>query len=147
MRMRAFAVLATAALVSAAAPSYALKEEEQRARIEYQANEATHVIQELGILYGDAQLDGYLQGIVDKLYPEQAGKLQIRAFKSSPFNAFAMPNGRLYIHTGTLLRLRNEAELASVLGHEGAHFTGDHIYRSVSSAKVAMPILTILGAA
>lgn len=144
---RALAVLGTAVLVCAATPSHALKEAEQRARIEYQANEATHVIKELGMLYGDAQLDAYLQGIVDKLYPEQVGKLEIRTFKASPFNAFAMPNGKLYIHTGTLLRLRNEAELASVLGHEGAHYTGDHIYRTVSSAKVSMAILTVLGAA
>jgi predicted Zn-dependent protease len=34
-----------------------------------------------------------------------------------------------------------------VLGHEGAHYTGDHIYRAVSSAKIAMPILTVIGAA
>lgn len=140
-------VALTVGLAAAAMPSFALNEAEQRARIQYQADESAHVIQELGVLYGDVELDHYLQGVVDKLYPDQAGSLQIRAFKASPFNAFAMPNGKLYIHTGTLLRLRNEAELASVLGHEGAHYTGDHIYRAVSSAKVSMPILTVLGAA
>ena len=145
MRIRAGAALLAG--LAAATPVSALNEMEQRARIKYQADESAHTIQELGILYGDADLDRYLQGVIDKLFPDQVGQLQIHTFKSSPFNAFAMPNGQLYIHTGTLLRLRNEAELASVLGHEGAHYTGDHIYRAISSAKVSMPLLTVLGAA
>jgi len=147
IRARAPALLAAATLACVAVPAHALNEEEQRARIAYQANEATHTIGELGILYGDPQLDAYLQGVIDKLYPDFQGKLLIHTFKATSFNAFAMPNGNLYIHTGTLLRLKNEAELASVLGHEGAHYTGDHIFRAVNSAKISMPILTVLGAA
>jgi len=146
-RARAFSLLAAGALAGASLPASALNEEEQRARIIYQADEASHIIDELGILYADPVLDAYLQGIVNKLYPDMEGKLVIRTFKATAFNAFAMSNGRLYIHTGTLLRLKNEAELASVLGHEGAHVTGDHIYRTVSTAKISMPILTVLGAA
>lgn len=145
--MRLLAGVALMAGLAIALPASALNEAEQRARLKYQADESAKTIQELGVLYGDVELDHYLQGIVDKLYPEQKGALEVHAFKASPFNAFAMPNGKLYIHTGTLLRLRNEAELASVLGHEGAHYTGDHIYRSISSAKISMPILTVLGAA
>ena len=147
IRARAFSLLAAVALTCASMNASALNEEEQRARIIYQADEATHIIDELGILYTDPVLDAYLQGIVDKLFPESGGKLVIRTFKATSFNAFAMSNGRLYIHTGTLLRLKNEAELASVLGHEGSHVYDDHIYRSVSSAKISMPILTVLGAA
>ncbi|HUQ11408.1 MAG TPA: M48 family metalloprotease [Steroidobacteraceae bacterium] len=143
--MRAFAGLAlAAALAAASAPSYALKEEEQRARILYQADETTKQIREKGLLYGDQELDQYLQGIVDKLYPDYPGKLEVRAIKVTSFNAFAMANGKLYVHTGSLLRLRNEAELAALLGHEGAHYTGDHIYRTITSAKVTMPIMAVL---
>jgi beta-barrel assembly-enhancing protease len=147
IRARALSLLAAGALAGASVPASALNEEEQRARIIHQANEASHIMEELGILYGDPLLDTYLQGIVDKLYPDMPGQLVIKTFKSTSFNAFAMSNGRLYIHTGTLLRLKNEAELASVLGHEGAHVTGDHIYRTVSTAKISMPILTVLGVA
>lgn len=124
----------------------ALSEQEQRARILYEANESSHIIQEVGALYGDAALDSYLQQIVDRLYPEQQGKLRVHAFNATSFNAFAMPNGQLYIHIGTLLRLDSEAELASVLGHEGAHYTRDHIYKWIHSAKVSLPILTVVGA-
>jgi predicted Zn-dependent protease len=41
-------------------------------------------------------------------------------------NAFAMPNGNIYIHTGMLARLRDESQLAALLGHEIAHVAGHH---------------------
>lgn len=143
--MRLLATVALgAALAVAAAPSSALNEAEQRARILYQADETAQQIREKGLLYGDADLDRYLQNIVDKLYPDYAGKLEVHAIKATAFNAFAMANGRLYVHTGALLRLRNEAELAALLGHEGAHYTGDHIYRTVTTAKATLPIMAVL---
>ncbi|MDP3419711.1 MAG: M48 family metalloprotease [Thiobacillus sp.] len=48
-------------------------------------------------------------------------------------NAFAMPGGNIGIHTGLLLAAQNESELASVVAHEIAHVTQDHIARMVAS--------------
>ena len=144
--MRHQALLGSLLLV-VSATAVALPEQEQRSRILYEANESSHAIQEIGALYGDPALDSYLQQIVDRLYPEQQGKLQVHAFNATSFNAFAMPNGQLYIHIGTLLRLDSEAQLASVLGHEGAHYTQDHIYKWIHSTKISMPFLTVVGAA
>lgn len=42
------------------------------------------------------------------------------------FNAFALPNGMVFVHTGLLAQLENEAQLAAVLGHEVAHATHEH---------------------
>jgi len=41
-------------------------------------------------------------------------------------NAFAVPGGNIYIYTGLLTRLSNEAELAAVLAHETAHIAKRH---------------------
>ncbi|PKM23116.1 MAG: peptidase M48 [Gammaproteobacteria bacterium HGW-Gammaproteobacteria-14] len=41
-------------------------------------------------------------------------------------NAFAAPGGYIFITTGLLLRLQNEAELAGVLAHEIAHVIASH---------------------
>jgi hypothetical protein len=41
-------------------------------------------------------------------------------------NAFALPNGDIYIHTGMLARLADTAQLAAVLGHELNHVAGHH---------------------
>jgi Zn-dependent protease with chaperone function len=41
-------------------------------------------------------------------------------------NAFALPNGDVYVHTGMLARLTDTAQLAAVLGHELNHVAGHH---------------------
>jgi predicted Zn-dependent protease len=41
-------------------------------------------------------------------------------------NAFALPGGPVYVYTGLLKHAENEAELASVLGHEVGHITARH---------------------
>ncbi len=41
-------------------------------------------------------------------------------------NAFALPGGPVYVNTGLLRYAENEAELASVLGHEIAHIAARH---------------------
>ncbi len=42
-------------------------------------------------------------------------------------NAFAIPGGGIYVFTGLLKVMENEAELTAVLGHEIAHVTRRHI--------------------
>ena len=44
-------------------------------------------------------------------------------------NAFALPDGTIVIHTGLLATLENQAQLASILGHEIAHVTHKDGYR------------------
>ncbi|MBI1945452.1 MAG: M48 family metalloprotease [Deltaproteobacteria bacterium] len=42
-------------------------------------------------------------------------------------NAFALPGGHIYVYSGLLKLASDEAELASVLGHEVAHVSQRHI--------------------
>lgn len=63
-------------------------------------------------------------------------------------NAFALPGGNIGVHSGLLLTAQNESELASVLGHEIAHVTQDHIARMVASqSQNYWPSLAALGIA
>ena len=41
-------------------------------------------------------------------------------------NAFAMPNGDIYVHTGMLARLEDSSQLAALLAHEINHVAGHH---------------------
>ena len=127
--------LVVAGAVGAALPARAITEQEQRARILFETREQEEHLAAQGLLYGDAALDAYLQSVMDRLYPEANGAWRVRTFRSTEFNAFAVATGNVYVHTGALLRLRNEAELASVLGHEGGHLAGDHMYRHIVSSK------------
>jgi beta-barrel assembly-enhancing protease len=44
-------------------------------------------------------------------------------------NAFAYPTGAIYVHSGLVARLENEAQLATVLAHEVSHVVQRHTVR------------------
>ncbi|MBE9039632.1 M48 family metalloprotease [Oscillatoriales cyanobacterium LEGE 11467] len=46
-------------------------------------------------------------------------------------NAFALPGGKIFIHTGAITRANTEAELAGLLAHEVAHAVLSHGYEGV----------------
>jgi hypothetical protein len=56
--------------------------------------------------------------------------------ESEQINAFAAPGGIVIITTGMLNFLKNEDELAVILGHEIAHVELQHGIKSVGSEKV-----------
>ncbi len=47
-------------------------------------------------------------------------------------NAFAVPGGYVYVYTGILKKLKDESELAGVLGHEITHVTHHHYRRQLA---------------
>lgn len=86
-------------------------------------------------LYEDPVLLAYLETIMQKLYPEYGDAVTVRIVDSPSLNAFALPNGSIYINTGMLSRLENEAQVATVLAHEGVHFTHKHSLQQRRSQK------------
>ena len=58
---------------------------------------------------------------------------------SDTVNAFAAPGGYVFITRGLLLRMRNESELAGVLGHEIAHVLRRHHLNAIQkSARTSL---------
>jgi beta-barrel assembly-enhancing protease len=91
-------------------------------------------------VYSDPLLEEYLGQVGDRLMPESvraAGGIGFRfgVISDPTLNAFAMPNGRIYVHTGLLSRLENEAQLATILGHEMVHVTHRHALRFQRDAQ------------
>jgi predicted Zn-dependent protease len=108
--------------------------------------------------YDDPMMEEYLSRIGDKLLPEDVRAAGGPGFRfgvmSEPtLNAFAMPNGRIYVHTGLLSSLDNEAQLATILGHEMTHVTHRHAVRFERDARnkqigfTALAIAASIGAA
>lgn len=83
-------------------------------------------IKKSGQIFKHEPLRAYLQDIMDKLYPEFKGKIKVQLLKDPILNAFALPNGSIYVNTGLIAAMENEAQLAAVLAHEGIHFTQKH---------------------
>lgn len=64
------------------------------------------------------------------------------------FNAYALPDGSIFVHTGLLKQIKNEAQLAGVLGHEIAHVTHEHSRKQIEDPKNTwLPLLMQTGGA
>jgi beta-barrel assembly-enhancing protease len=59
-------------------------------------------------------------------------------------NAFAIPGGNIYVHTGLINAADDEAELASVLAHEYGHVVHRHGAQNVSRAMTAGMVQQLL---
>lgn len=89
-----------------------------------------------GLLYRDYELENYLNRIAKKMQANSIApdfRFQIKVLKDSNLNAFAFPNGVIYLHTGILSRMDNEAQLAALLSHEITHCTHRHSLRVIRS--------------
>jgi len=61
----------------------------------------------------------------------------IKVIDANEVNAFALPGGFLYVHSGLLLATDEEAELAGVMAHEVAHVAARHAARQMTRASLA----------
>jgi beta-barrel assembly-enhancing protease len=52
-------------------------------------------------------------------------------------NAFALPGGFIFVHTGLLTAAETEAEMASAMAHEIAHVAARHMTRQACRAQLA----------
>lgn len=102
-----------------------------------------------GYLYRDARLHAYLQEIVARLTPEYADDIRIYLVRIPDFNASMAPNGAMQVWTGLFLRVENEAQLASIIGHEIGHYLRRHSLqrlRQIVSATNSTIFLNIAAA-
>jgi len=72
------------------------------------------------------ELDAYTRGVVERLIGRPAPDLRIYVMHDASLNAAMLPSGFMIVNTGLLARVRNEAQLAAVLGHEAGHYFRRH---------------------
>ena len=72
--------------------------------------------------------------ITAELAPEQGpGQWEVTLFEDPSANAFALPGGKIGVHTGLLKVATNQDQLATVIGHEVAHVLAGHANERVST--------------
>lgn len=104
-----------------------------------------------GVVYHDSGLDAYLSRVGNAVVADQ--KLEnvewkFRALRDPVPNAFALPNGSIYINTGLLALLDDENQLAAVIAHEVTHVTHRHTYlrnRTVRKMMLTINIINTIG--
>ena len=67
---------------------------------------------------------------------------RVSLVRSSQINAFCLPGGKIVVYTGILPVTRNEAGLATVMGHEMAHATLRHGSERLLQQKAAQTFMT-----
>lgn len=98
-----------------------------------------------GLLYGQPELDAYLQGVADALYrSDDREPARVRVIRGPWPNAFVLPNGASYVTTAMLDLLDNEAQLACVLGHEMTHLVEQHALQEMRAQRTRQGWATAL---
>ncbi len=99
------------------------------------AEQSQQVEKELGQSVKDQQLQNYINSVgqnIAKISHTPDAGFSYKAIDHQSVNAFALPGGYIYITTGLLKVLNNEAQLAGVLAHETAHVTARHIAQQIT---------------
>lgn len=92
-----------------------------------------------GRFYVDPELTLYVQQVGQKLArvsdrPDLPFEFVV--LNSSVPNAWALPGGKIAINRGLLAKLEDEAQLASVLGHEIVHAAARHSVQRMQQAQL-----------
>lgn len=111
-------------------------------------DEAERELKTSNFVVHDPALNAYVKGVLCRTVgADRCGAARIYVVRTPYFNANMAPNGMMQVWTGLLLRTRNEAQLAAVLGHEFAHFEKRHslkLFRDVRAKTDAMAWLSFL---
>ena len=116
------------------------------------SNQLDNKFQEKGLVYNDPDTTKYITKVGLSVLPAgpeyQNVHWQFFVLRDPTPNAFALPNGSIYVHTGLLAELSNEAQLAGVLAHEETHVMNRHGYiENRSYRKKAEAGIILTGAA
>ncbi|QKS00123.1 M48 family metalloprotease [Sphingomonas sp. CL5.1] len=93
----------------------------------------------------DPALNAYVRGVFCRLVGEAAcAPVRIYILRTPVFNAGMYPTGMMVINSGLLLRMRSEAQLAAILGHEYTHYTNRHVIQGFRDLKRKTSLMTWL---
>ncbi|WP_404333991.1 M48 family metalloprotease [Sphingomonas sp. MMS12-HWE2-04] len=94
----------------------------------------------------DETLTGYIKSVLcAAVGADRCGSVRIYVLREPTFNATMSPNGTMRVFSGLLLRVRNEAELAAVLGHEFGHFERRHSLAKFKAGRRGTDLLAWTG--
>jgi len=125
-------------LFSGIAPGQTVNIEDRQKILEW-SNVEEHTLALSGLFYDDAVYQDYVSEIGQKLIKHipnaENMNFNFHTIRNPYLNAFAMATGAIYVHTGLVTRLENEAQLAGVIAHEITHSLKQHPVLGYSHSK------------
>jgi len=107
-------------------------------------NACYSISQQFGV-YNNTELEHYVNEVGQRLVSvsdRNSIPYEFHVVDMPELNAFALPGGYIYITRGLLAELDNEAQLASVLGHEIGHVCARHSASQLSE-QLGYQLLTL----
>lgn len=74
----------------------------------------------------DVKNNQFVRCVADSLTREVGGQWEVVVFEDKTLNAFALPGGKIGVHTGLIAFVDNQDQLAAVIGHEIGHVLAKH---------------------
>ncbi|MFD1033703.1 M48 family metalloprotease [Sphingomonas hankookensis] len=91
----------------------------------------------------DEALNAYVRGVLcSTVGKDRCAATRIYLLRTPVFNASMTPNGTMRVFSGLLLRVRNEAELGAILGHEFGHFELRHSLAKFKARRTGSDLLS-----
>ena len=100
-------------------------------------------------IVNDPVLTGYVNAVGQRLVQSREAKASgfpftFEVVADPSINAFALPGGPMFINTGLLKAVDNEAQLAAVMGHEMSHVILRHGTNQVSKVNlIEIPVALV----
>ncbi len=94
------------------------------------------------MLIRDETLTNYIKSVLcASVGEDRCDSVRIYVVREPIFNASMTANGTMRVFTGLLLRVRNEAELSAILGHEFGHFEQRHTLNHFKKYRTGTDLL------
>ncbi|WFL78072.1 M48 family metalloprotease [Altererythrobacter arenosus] len=111
----------------------------------YEMDEAERWLKQSKFLIEDPELNDYVRGVLCRTVgDDRCAATRLYIVRTPYFNASMAPNGVMLVYSGLLLRMRSEAQLAAVLGHEFTHFEKQHSLRLFRNMRSKTDLLSWL---
>ncbi len=85
----------------------------------------------------DAKASAYVACVSNAITSQIGGDWEVTLFDDDSANAFALPGGKIGVHSGLLKVAENQHQLAAVLGHEVGHVIAEHGNERASASTLA----------
>ena len=109
-------------------------------------------LQRDGLVLADEATNAYLRRVGISLIPQgltlEKVTWRFHALRDPQPNAFALPNGSIYVTTGLMTLIDNESQLAAIIAHELTHVMRRHTYlqnRSLRKKFLTINVMTAVG--
>ena len=119
-------------------PGYKPQEAQDEQGLWMEFEEMEEQLNRSALLVRDPELNNYIQGIVCRVAGDYCNDFRAYLVRNPYFNASMTATGMMQIWTGLIIRASSSSDIASVVGHEVAHYTRLHSLEGFRKLKSKM---------